>query len=198
MIKNLQRFLVVSATMATCVGAYAIDKVVKETKLTGEITSVEALQETKFLLQNEEGNMLHTHGAGNYWDCYVSSLTSTLENTNDRGFKFGLETVEGVEGFIMPVFKNDGTNYTFWAGAGYVNAQPGGNVIFALAGKDGQHGQDGANLAVWNVTYTEGSGFAFAKSLFCSNVYAAFNKENSSKAFAINFVISSGKGIGST
>ena len=160
--KNLQRFLVASATMMTCLGANAIDKVVKTVQFTGEITTVEGLQENKFVLQNEEGNILHTHQAGqNYWDCYVTPITDVL-NVADAGVKYTIESLADVEnGFILPVFKADGSAYTYWAGEGYVNAQPSGSTIFALAGKDGQHGQDGKNLAVWNVSYTEGSGFAF-------------------------------------
>ncbi len=152
--RNLQRLMVVMAAMMICLGASAIDKIVKKVEMTGEVTSLEALKSATFMLQNGDVVLYTPSG----WDIKVAAAAIATEKTDNGGF-FALTALD--DHYLIPVFNIDKTRRTFWAGNQSVNAQPGGNVIFGLDGDNAQHGQDGPNLAVWDVTYKEGEGFAF-------------------------------------
>ena len=145
--------MVVMAAMMICLGASAIDKIVKKVEMTGEVTSLEALKSATFMLQNGDVVLYTPSG----WDIKVAAAAIATEKTDNGGF-FALTALD--DHYLIPVFI-DKTRRTFWAGNQSVNAQPGGNVIFGLDGDNAQHGQDGPNLAVWDVTYKEGEGFAF-------------------------------------
>ncbi len=148
--------MVAIAAMMICLGASAIDKVVKKTAMVGEITSMEELQSSRFLLQNADGQLLCTPDG---WDIKVASVTDFISANNHGGY-YELEALD--DNWLIPVYDGTGSRRTFWAGNQYVNSQPaGGNVIFGLDGVNAQHGQDMANGAVWTITYTAGSGFAF-------------------------------------
>lgn len=128
-----------------------------------EITSLEALQSTTtaFSLKDADGKFLYTPDNG--WDIKVCDETTLLSSQTQGGF-FKLEALDSH--WLIPVCNMTGEyreNVPSWfKGIQYINAQPNtGDVIFGLAGTNDQHGQDGANLAVWDITYTEGSGFAF-------------------------------------
>lgn len=146
--------MVVMAAMMICLGASAIDKIVKKVEMTGEVTSLEALKSATFMLQNGDVVLYTPSG----WDIKVAAAAIATEKTDNGGF-FALTALD--DHYLIPVFNIDKTRRTFWAGNQSVNAQPGGNVIFGLDGDNAQHGQDGPNLAVWDVTYKEGEGFAF-------------------------------------
>lgn len=146
--------MVVMAAMMICLGASAIDKIVKKVEMTGEVTSLEALKSATFMLQNGDVVLYTPSG----WDIKVAAAAIATEKTGNGGF-FALTALD--DHYLIPVFNIDKTRRTFWAGNQSVNAQPGGNVIFGLDGDNAQHGQDGPNLAVWDVTYKEGEGFAF-------------------------------------
>ncbi|MGM9690003.1 MAG: hypothetical protein ACI3ZJ_04090 [Bacteroidaceae bacterium] len=152
--RNLQRLMVVMAAMMICLGASAIDKIVKKVEMTGEVTSLEALKSATFMLQNGDVVLYTPSG----WDIKVAAAAIATEKTDNGGF-FALTALD--DHYLIPVFNIDKTRRTFWAGKQSVNAQPSGNVIFGLDGDNAQHGQDGPNLAVWDVTYKEGEGFAF-------------------------------------
>ncbi|MDE7117654.1 MAG: hypothetical protein K2O61_03305, partial [Bacteroidaceae bacterium] len=157
--RNLQRLMVVLAAMVSCLGANAIDKVVKQAEMKGEITSVEDLAESMFMLQNGEGDGAVVLYTPDGWDIKVAPLVTAAGKADNGGF-YKLETFD--THYLIPVYNIDKSRRTFWAGEQYVNSQPtGGNVIFGLSGTNDQHGQDGPNLALWDITYEEGQGFAF-------------------------------------
>ena len=157
--RNLQRLMVVLAAMMICLGASAIDKVVKKVTLTGEVTSLEDLKSSTFLLANGEGEEAVVLYIPDGWDFKVGK-SSVLAGNVGQGAYYKLEALG--DNFQVPVFNINGNARTGWWGSAYLNSQPkGGNVIFGLAGTNDQKGQDGPNLAVWTITYAEGNGFAF-------------------------------------
>lgn len=146
------------AAMMICLGASAIDKVVKKSEMKEEVTSVADLANATFMLQSgtgEEAVVLYTPSG---WDIKVAPMVTAIAKQDNGGF-FKLEALG--DHYLIPVFNINKERRTYWAGNQYVNAQPTGNVIFGLAGTNDQHGQDGENLAVWDIAYTEGQGFTF-------------------------------------
>ena len=152
--KNLQRLMVTMVAMMICLGVSAIDKLSKTLDTENALTSLSDLQVTTFVLQNGDVVLYTPDG----WDIKVAALATATANAANGGL-FQLTPLDNH--FLIPVYNFDQTRRTFWAGKQSVNAQPGGNVIFGLDGDNAQHGQDGPNLAVWDVTYKEGEGFAF-------------------------------------
>lgn len=162
--RMLLKSLMAVAAMLICLSASAIDKVVKSTGLDNEVTSLEELKIQKVILQNADGQMLYIPGVGGEtsWDFKVTDLVTAL-STNNGAY---LSAIEHEGHLIFQVFNldNEARITPNWAGGkAYLNTQPEGqnNVIFGLAGMNSQHGQDGPNLAVWDVEYTEGQGFSF-------------------------------------
>ena len=159
----LLKGLMVIAAMLVCLSASAIDKVVKSTGLDNEVTSLEELKSQKVILQNAEGQMLYIPGVGGEtsWDFKMTDLVNGL-TSNNGAF---LSAIDYDGHLIFQVFNLNGDERATpgWAGGkAYLNTQPEGkNVIFGLAGMNDQHGQDGPNLAVWDVEYVEGQGFSF-------------------------------------
>ena len=134
-------------------------KIEKKIAMTGEITSLEALAGAKFMLQNEAGLVLYTPDG---WDVKVAKPVTATSNKGNGGF-FTLVALDGDHAgqYQVPIWNLDGSRRTFWAGEQYLNAQPGGNVIFGLDGTAPNYGQDGTNLALWTITYEANKGFAF-------------------------------------
>lgn len=152
----LLKGLMVVAAMLVCLSASAIDKVVKSTGLDNEVTSLEELYTSRVILQNAAGKVLCIPSG---WDCKVSAVIDAVSK-NDQGVFYELQA-DG-DHYLMPIYNLNGERRSFWAGKAFVNSQPtGGNVIFGLSGDNDQRGQDGPNLALWDVTYEEGQGFAF-------------------------------------
>ena len=134
-------------------------KIEKKIAMTGEITSLEALAGAKFMLQNEAGLVLYTPDG---WDVKVAKPVTATSNKGNGGF-FTLVALDGDHAgqYQVPIWNLDGSRRKFWAGEQYLNAQPGGNVIFGLDGTAPNYGQDGTNLALWTITYEANKGFAF-------------------------------------
>ena len=134
-------------------------KIEKKIAMTGEITSLEALAGAKFMLQNEAGFVLYTPDG---WDVKVAKPVTATSNKGNGGF-FTLVALDGDHAgqYQVPIWNLDGSRRKFWAGEQYLNAQPGGNVIFGLDGTAPNYGQDGTNLALWTITYEANKGFAF-------------------------------------
>lgn len=153
------------AAMMICLGASAIDKVVKKVTLTGEVTSVAALQASgQFLLQDEgTGLMLVAlDGVGNYWDFNVATPATMVGNDGKHAAIFKLDKLSDQDHFRIEMYNINGSRRGYWGGDAYVNTQPvGGNVIFGLDGSSPKYGQDGQDLALWDVSYEAGKGFAF-------------------------------------
>lgn len=146
--------MVTMVAMMICLGASAIDKLSKTLDTENALTSLSDLQVTTFVLQNGDVVLYTPDG----WDIKVAALATATAKAANGGL-FQLTPLDNH--FLIPVYNFDQTRRTFWAGKQSVNAQPDGNVIFGLDGDNAQHGQDGPNLAVWDVTYKEGEGFAF-------------------------------------
>ena len=147
--------MVTMVAMMICLGVSAIDKLSKTLDTENALTSLSDLQVTTFVLQNGDVVLYTPDG----WDIKVAALATATANAANGGL-FQLTPLDNH--FLIPVYNFDQTRRTFWAGKQSVNAQPGGgNVIFGLDGDNAQHGQDGPNLAVWDVTYKEVEGFAF-------------------------------------
>ena len=146
--------MVTMVAMMICLGVSAIDKLSKTLDTENALTSLSDLQVTTFVLQNGDVVLYTPDG----WDIKVAALATATANAANGGL-FQLTPLDNH--FLIPVYNFDQTRRTFWAGKQSVNAQPDGNVIFGLDGDNAQHGQDGPNLAVWDVTYKEGEGFAF-------------------------------------
>lgn len=146
--------MVTMVAMMICLGVSAIDKLSKTLDTENALTSLSDLQVTTFVLQNGDVVLYTPDG----WDIKVAALATATAKAANGGL-FQLTPLDNH--FLIPVYNFDQTRRTFWAGKQSVNAQPDGNVIFGLDGDNAQHGQDGPNLAVWDVTYKEGEGFAF-------------------------------------
>jgi len=157
--RNLLKLVVLVAAMMMSLGASAIDKVVKKTEMTGEVTSLEALKASKFMLQNSAGQILYTPDG---WDVKVAPDLITAVSNKGNGGMYALEDGPEDGQYVVAIYNFDGSRRTFWAGNQCLNSQPvGGNVIFGLSGTAPNYGQDGQNLALWSITYEAGSGFAF-------------------------------------
>lgn len=164
-----KRLLYLALAALSSLGAQAIDKAVKTYVLSGEVTSVEELAASTFVLQNTDGQMMYTPTG---WDIKVGSLDD-LTSANNVGGYYKLEAYNDT--WLIPVYDATGSQRTYWAGVQYVNTQPAGqSVIFGLAGTNEQHGQDGANLALWKITYAAGKGFAF-NSVGRTDTYIGYN-----------------------
>jgi len=162
--RNLQRLMVVMAAMMICLGASAIDKVVKKVTLTGEVTSVADLQAAdKFLLQNVENELMLValDGVGNYWDFNVATPATMIGNDGKHAGYFKLDKLSDQDHFRIEMYNINGGRRGYWGGDAYVNAQPGGNVIFGLDGQGPKYGQDGQDLALWDIEFDAEKGFAF-------------------------------------
>ena len=167
--RNLQRLMVVIAAMMICLGASAIDKVVKKVTLTGEVASVEDLQKAdKFLLQNGENQLMLValDGVGNYWDFNVATPATMIGNDGKHAGFFKLDKLSDQEHFRIEMYNINGSRRGYWGGDAYVNAQPGeditkGTVIFGLDGQAPKYGQDGQDLALWDIEFDAAKGFAF-------------------------------------
>ena len=158
--KMLLKSMAAIVAMFTCLSASAIDKLVKTTTLDGELTSVEDLYTTKFILENENGQVLCTPSE---WDIKVGSLGAVI-GQKDQGLYFLAETPESADVpncAVIGVYNVDGSRRTFWAGNQCVNAQPSGDVIFGLSGTSPNYGQDAKNHALWTMEYVAGKGFTF-------------------------------------
>lgn len=156
--------MVVMAAMMICLGASAIDKVVKKVTLTGEVTSVADLQAAdKFLLQNVENELMLValDGVGNYWDFNVATPATMIGNDGKHAGFFKLDKLSDQEHFRIEMYNINGGRRGYWGGDAYVNAQPGGNVIFGLDGQAPKYGQDGQDLALWDIEFDAAKGFAF-------------------------------------
>ena len=156
--RTLLKFAFVMIAMAVFHSAYAIDKLSKRgiaVKSSSEVTSLDGLKSAEyFFLQDETGKFLYIPSG---WDMKVKS---ELDQNDDYGILYKLQA-EG-DHYLIPIYNLNKSRRTFWAGDAYVNTQPAGvnDVIFGL-GLGNNYGQDGANLALWDVAYEAGRGFAF-------------------------------------
>lgn len=62
--------------------------------------------------------------------------------------------------YEMQFCTRSGVVYNLWGGNGYFNAQPNGDILFAL-GQNNQYGTDGKYHGLWKIDYVEGRGYTF-------------------------------------
>ena len=131
---------------------------VKAGKFIGkEFTSVAQLSGKKFAIVNKSDGkaFCFTDAQDLDYQEYSTAFSS-------KGALFSIESAvgDGVSGYYyIRTLQMDGTSYAPIGGGGYLNSTnwaPG--VCFTL-GLNGRNGQDGLNLAVWNIKYVKGRGF---------------------------------------
>ncbi len=154
--RNLQRLMVAIAAMLICLGASATDKLTRSLDHENALTSLEDLQLATFALQTGDV-VLYTPKD---WDIKVASFETAISN-GDNGVFYKLDAVDAH--FRMELYNFNQNRRTYWgSNLAYVNSQPAGQtVIFGLSGASPKFGQDGQDLALWDITYEAGKGFAF-------------------------------------
>lgn len=60
--------------------------------------------------------------------------------------------------YAVQMSKENGQPYSLWGSNGYLNAQPNGNVLFALGLNGKQYGQDEQYCGLWKIDYAEDEG----------------------------------------
>jgi hypothetical protein len=133
---------------------------VKEFELDQKLTTIAALDGQKFAIVNETEEKAF-FGSTNQNLGYDVYSTAFVETNTAICFRLVAAEGDGVSGkYYLQSVKADGTDYSIWGG-GYLNSQPdaeGKNCCFIM-GLNGQNGQDGLNLAVWDIEVQDG-GFA--------------------------------------
>ena len=136
-----------------------VNAVVKEFELDQKLTTLAALEGQKFAIVNEaDGKAFYgTTNQNLGYDLYALAFVET-----NTAISFRLVAAQGdsVSGkYYLQSVKADGTDYSIWGG-GYLNSMPvaTGTCCFIM-GLAGQNGQDGLNLAVWDIEVQDG-GFA--------------------------------------
>ena len=180
--RKLLKLAIVMVAMMICHSAYAIDKLTKRgiaVKSSSEVTSLDGLKSAEYVfLQDETGKFLYIPSG---WDMKVKS---ELDQNGDYGILYKLQA-EG-DHYLIPIYNLNKSRRTFWDGDAYVNAQPtGGNVIFGL-GLNNRYGQDGDNLALWDISYEAGSGFAF-KNVGRDNTFLASDEKDARPSETIKY-----------
>lgn len=148
--------MVAMVAMVVCLGASATDKLTRSLDHENALTSLEDLQLATFALQTGDV-VLYTPKD---WDIKVASFADATSN-GDNGVFYKLDAVDAH--FRMELYNFNQKRRTYWgSNLAYVNSQPAGQtVIFGLSGASPKFGQDGQDLALWDITYEAGNGFAF-------------------------------------
>lgn len=122
--------------------------------------SIEELNGKTFAIYNADNGMAiygtnaQNLGYGNYYDA--------VKETNS-GYYYRIESADGH--YRLHLQKLEGGDYTFdaWGGTnhpGYLNSQPLTGTVSFVLGLNGQNGQDGENLALWDLVPDGGGKFA--------------------------------------
>jgi hypothetical protein len=125
--------------------------------------SVAELDGISFAIVNTaDGKALH--GSNNQNLAY--SEYSAAFSSGNTGYMWKLVSVpsdadEAIQGcYYLQLITPKGENYNCWGMGGYLNSQPATGGCSFILGLNNQHGQDGVNLAVYDIQYVEGQGFA--------------------------------------
>jgi len=131
-------------------------------------TDIDALadQDVTFAIVNEaDGMALYSAGNQNlgYAD-YATAFSNTLVDADGNeseavGYLWRVITCDDVDGYYLQLVKLDGSDYNCWGMGGYLNSQPLDGWCSFILGLNNQNGQDLENGAVWNLEYTDGSGW---------------------------------------
>ena len=145
-------------------------------------TSVEALKDAHFAI-TAEGKALY--GSDNQ-NAAFNDFAQAFKSTNS-GYMWKLVSVpsdadEAIQGcYYLQLITPKGENYNCWGMGGYLNSQPATGGCSFILGLNNQHGQDGANLAVYDIQYVEDQGFVLKNigtGLYQGADAAPANKEN--------------------
>lgn len=108
-----------------------------------------------------EGKALYGSSAQNLaFDEFKKAFVET-----NSGYLFKLESLaddadEEVRAYYrLRLITPTGSEYSIWGSPGYLNSQPATQSCSFILGLNGQNGQDGKNLAVWDIQYVDGKGF---------------------------------------
>ena len=145
-------------------------------------TSVEALKDVHFAI-TADGKALY--GSDNQ-NAAFNDFAQAFKSTNS-GYMWKLVSVpsdadEAIQGcYYFQLITPKGENYNCWGMGGYLNSQPATGGCSFILGLNNQHGQDGVNLAVYDIQYVEGQGFTIKNvgtGLYQGADAAPANKEN--------------------
>ena len=130
----------------------------KEYELDQKLTSIAALDGQKFAIVNATDEKAF-FGSTNQNLGYDTYATAFVETNTAISFRLVAAVGDDVSGkYYLQSVKPDGTDYSIWGG-GYLNSQPNteGKDCCFIMGLNGQNGQDGLNLAVWEIEENEGT-----------------------------------------
>lgn len=91
-------------------------------------------------------------------------FSTAFVNTNS-GYLFKVESLANdadadvKDCYLLRLMTPTGDEYSIWGNPGYLNSQPATGGCSFILGLNGQNGQDGKNLAVWDIQYVDGKGF---------------------------------------
>lgn len=120
-------------------------------------TSVAELEGQTFAIVNEaEGKALY---GSNDQNLGYGAFSEAFAETN-TGYLWTIEESTVESGYLLRLQTIAGNPYTIWGSPGYLNSQFADQDCSFILGLNNQNGQDGENLAVWNIEYVEGQGFA--------------------------------------
>ena len=145
------------------VAIFANAQIVPTTTVGEAYKSVAELDGISFAIVNTaDGKALH--GSNNQNLAY--SEYSAAFSSGNTGYMWKLVSVpsdadEAIQGcYYLQLITPKGENYNCWGMGGYLNSQPATGGCSFILGLNNQHGQDGVNLAVYDIQYVEGQGFA--------------------------------------
>ena len=125
-------------------------------------TSIDELDGKLFAVVNEDETTamgIGINGHGNGWDMYFGTYAEAY-GSNACYYMIEAAQGEGLENYYyLRTYKADGTMYTAWGNSsnmGYFNSQATNLTVCFALGLNGQNGQDGLNLAVWDIEVSGG------------------------------------------
>ena len=126
-----------------------------------DYTSLASVGDNSFAIVDET-KAIYGSGAQNLgYDTFQKAFVST-----NAGYLWKLELISNesnadVNGkYLLRLYTPAGAAYNIWGSPGYLNSQPATGSCSFILGLNNQYGQDGKNLAAWDIEYVEGEGFA--------------------------------------
>lgn len=131
-------------------------------KVDQRFSTIPDLDGKLFAIVNETNNVamgIGISGHGNGWDMYFGTYAEAF-GSNACFYKIEAAKGEGVTGYYyLRTYKADKTMYTAWGNTsnmGYFNSQTVDKSCCFALGLNNQNGQDGKDLAVWNIEVSSG------------------------------------------
>ena len=141
-----------------CVAGVA-NAAVKTYELDQKLATMAALDGQKFAIVNETDAKAF-FGTTNQNLGYDVYATAFVETNTALTFRLVAAQTQGQSGDVSGCYylqscKADGSDYSIWGG-GCLNSQPATGGCSFIMGLNGQNGQDGLNLAVWEIESNDG------------------------------------------